>query len=679
MRNTRLSRVTAALTALAAVAAVAVVGSNVAQAAPPAPGQSLSVASGTETTSFTLNLATGNNFCPGDASTAGGGWRWHQYIVNADLDVETVTFGTLGPALPAGAPAGSVAQNLYSTTGSVQAARSTLATSTGQITGATTLNFVQNVGIGLPAGRYKIGFVCTQAGVVGRYWESRISVVSTGAGTISWQEGWPPAAPTGVTAAGANQSISGSFSPVTAVPAVTGYTVTASPTVGAPTTVNVPAAGPYTFVIPGLVNGTQYSVTVTAANSVGTGPASAPVLATPALGQVPFTPSVSAPSGASPITVSWNAAPATSAEGGNLTGYTVSFVGTPAIAPVTVAAPATSTVVTGSAGDSYTVSVVGNYDNGQTTATGSAALVFVNAQILVQDITVTRPAGALVLTQRCGSFGSAAEYNDPWLGTLAEIPATPGADPTGGTYPIAPRTDGTAPNQVTGTVTPDNGTPTVPAWTTLLPPWASATLDTANFDEYPYPTIESPATPGEPAGTGVAGTVNPFYPTRCGIDLGTARLITTGPAAGQYFWAQGRLNQITVVNTQDVDNGWTLNGRMSNFVSTTDAGDFFSGNLLGWNPEVTWNSTANLDGYDMQVAPGDVRQPQATASTSGLGAASNSTNTTQAQSLATTARTGLAEGANSLGMAVIDARIRLFIPVTADAGTYKGTLTFTAV
>ena len=30
-------------------------------------------------------------------------------------------------------------------------------------------------------------------------------------------------------------------------------------------------------------------------------------------------------------------------------------------------------------------------------------------------------------------------------------------------------------------------------------------------------------------------------------------------------------------------------------------------------------------------------------------------------------------------MAVIDARIRLLIPVTADAGVYKGTLTFTAV
>lgn len=151
------------------------------------------------------------------------------------------------------------------------------------------------------------------------------------------------------------------------------------------------------------------------------------------------------------------------------------------------------------------------------------------------------------------------------------------------------------------------------------------------------------------------------------------RLITSGPRTGKYLRATGCIAHVTVVNTRDADSGWTLNGRMSNFVSTTDATDTFSGNLLGWDPEVTWDSTANLDLYDMTVNTGGVRQPQSSTSTTGLGDPSNGTNTTltgsQAQSPA---------GA-SLGMAVMDARLRLLVPVTADAGTYRGTLTFTTI
>lgn len=652
MRNTRLSRVAAALTALAAVAAVAVVGSNVAQAAPPAPGQSLSVTSGTETTSFTLNLATGNNFCPGDATTAGGGWRWHQYIVNADLDVETVTFGTLGPALPAGAPAGSVAQNLYSTTGSAQAARSTLAAGTGQITGATTLNFVQNVGIGLPAGRYKIGFVCTQAGVVGRYWESRISVVSTGAGTISWQQGWPPAAPTGVTANGADQSITGSFSPVTADPAVTGYTVSATPVGGgAATTVNVPAAGPYTFTIPGLVNGTQYGVTVTASNSVGTGPASSPaVLATPALPPV-GAPVVSTVTGTGQFTVNWT--PAAVPGGATLVSHTVTVSPTVAGSPFTVPAGTNTLVVTAAPG-TYSVTVQAVYAApfvGTASAPASATSTAAFVGPVIQEVIVERPAGALVLTQRCGVSGSAPAFTDNTFGPLPALPASPAsADPTNAnpllgwlfTNPVGP---GSAPSVVAGTDA--NGFPTLGA------------LDTPNFGEYPYP-VDANEVP------------NPVYPTHCGINLGNARLLTSGEFAGVYFAATGRINQLSVVDTRDLDEGWTLNGRMGTFRSEDDLSDTFHGNLMGWDPEVTWDSAGSFDGYNMVVAAGPSKNPRAEATADGLRDVPLD-NELLSRSLAQ------ANPGQGLGIAVMDARLRLLIPVTADAGTYRGTLTFTVV
>ena len=69
-------------------------------------------ASGTEATPFTLSLAAPNNTCPGDATTAGGGFRWSQYIVSASVDAATLTWNANGPVLPAGSPEGARAQAL---------------------------------------------------------------------------------------------------------------------------------------------------------------------------------------------------------------------------------------------------------------------------------------------------------------------------------------------------------------------------------------------------------------------------------------------------------------------------------------------------------------------------------------------------------------------------------------
>jgi hypothetical protein len=156
------------------------------------------------------------------------------------------------------------------------------------------------------------------------------------------------------------------------------------------------------------------------------------------------------------------------------------------------------------------------------------------------------------------------------------------------------------------------------------------------------------------------------YPTHCGIDLGKAQLITSGPKAGQYFKAIGNLNEITLVNTRDNDStkGWTLNGTASDFVNSADSAKKFSGDLLGWNPMHTADSGATLDNYNMTVTQGATVAPAASASGNGLGVAK--------------ALSSAAAG-SSLGISVENARLKLLVPVTAASGIYTATVTFTTI
>jgi hypothetical protein len=665
--TSRLVRVLSMATATAALASVALAVSPASALPPgtaPTAGQTLTVAAGaTSSTNFQLSLSAPNNVCPGDGLA---GYRWATYMVPASVDAATLTWTASGPS----AGSGVFAQPLFSEAGSPQVAK-TPGIGTGLITGTpANYNFASVAGLPVPNGEYKVGYACYLAGQTERYWQTLITVSGSTASSFNWVKGVKPAAPVLASPLTVdNQTINGSFSESAADPAISGRTVTAVPQGGGTTvTKSVASAGAFTLnAADGVLNGKVYDVTVTVTNSIGStvsNTVTSPLVAPPTIAA----PAVSTVDGVGKVTVNWT--PAVAPGGATLVNHVVTcnsnagFTGTAcAGSPFIVAAGTNTRDITLDPG-TYYFRVQANYDEPYIGATSASVTGTANAsQVLVQDITVIRPLGALVLTQQCGVMGSAAEYNDPQMGILPAIPATANADPDAAGYwvwsagGIETLPNGSAPTQGVGGAADPNFTD-----------GKAADVNGPAYDGYPYPVATN-------------GSANAVYPTNCAINLGTARLITNGPNAGQYFATTGRINQLTVINTQDIDGGWTLNGKMSDFTSTSDPSDTFSGNLLGWNPEVTWDSLANLDGYNMEVLAGDVRQPVASSSAAGLGPNGAVNNATQADTTKGTRANSLAKATieKSLGMAVIDARLRLLIPVTADAGTYTGTLTFTTV
>jgi hypothetical protein len=176
------------------------------------------------------------------------------------------------------------------------------------------------------------------------------------------------------------------------------------------------------------------------------------------------------------------------------------------------------------------------------------------------------------------------------------------------------------------------------------------------FGQYPYP--QDPTT-----GDSLAS-----YPTDCAINMGPAKLITSGAGAGQFFQATGALNQVTVVDTRDTDPGWTVNGRMGTFTQALP-GATISGDELGWTPAKTSDTGAVTfsDGstYDQTVAAGGIVAPNRPNGT-GLGSSSGKV-------------LGNAVATKGLGIAVLDGALLLWIPITARTGNYTGVLTITAV
>ncbi|MBU6317475.1 MAG: hypothetical protein KGR47_13260 [Acidobacteria bacterium] len=615
-------RLVAAFATLA-VAATGLLATGAAEAAPLAAGTAssgtptLSPTTGGSATNFTISLPAGAA-CPGDGTA---GYRWQTFIVSNSLDASQLKYTGGTPAI-AGSAAGTVVQPLFSSGNPIVDQNPALTTGAVTVAGTQFQFSVYPAGT-FTAGVYKIGVACTDsAGDTQRFWSAPLTIATTG--SFSWTYGAAPSAITlALTSFTATSCTVGITAP-TAVPSAT-VTITYTPTgtiIGGATTVSGAPSSPTSDVRTGLVQGQTYAVTASQTNGVGSAAGSNTVSCTPSVTLA--APAVTATPAVLSVAVTWTAS-------GTPTNYTVNAFSCPG---TTANAGVCTTAVSGSpftaagtsqlvgsltAGTLYYFEVTANYAAGTSAPAGNANATALANTLLSQTLTVTRPVGALVITQRCGVFGPMASETVPGFGTIAAETASGG-------------TTGTAPTLTGGGSDP-------------------------LFGQYPYPVD----------GSGVPTGVN--YPTFCGVSLGTGALITSGALAGDYFTATGRVPQLTVIDTRDSDSAWTLSGSVSDFTSGANS---FSGNYLGWTPQVNFTSAPTLAGYDQVVTAGAAVNPSSAATATGV-------NNVPGAGLGVSRTAASANAGQGLGLAQVDTRLKLIIPLTAKNGTYTATLTFSVV
>lgn len=609
-------RVRAAVVAIAAAATVwPILNAPAALAAGTLAGAAgVSPTSGISSTSFQLSLPAGAS-CPGDSPNAG--YRWQTYMVPVSVDPSTLTFDANGPT-PQGIGA-SFRQPLYDTASSPIVDRQTAAATTaggpGPIINIPAASYAVFAPGNIPAGAYNVGIACTlgpaSATQMKTFWNLQKTFTANATGgpaQVSWVKGAVPAAPTLVSVVPGDGRLTANYTATASDPPTTSFTVAAVPQ-GGGTTVTATSASATSQTLTGLVNGTTYNVTVKATNSTGDSAPSNTVAGTPNITRQPVQ-NLTASPGTNQVTLNWNA-PADAATHPP-TGYTVTNSPTGGTTTITGTSAVVSNLTPGTV---YTFTVTPTYASAPAGQSATVQAAPLSAQVLEQQVTVTRPVGQLVFTQVCGLNGALpAEAEGPF-----GFPALAAAN--------AVTTGGTAPTH--------NGAPD------------------PKFPDYPYPTNAA----GEPA---------PNYPTKCTVDLGKAKLVTRGPHAGKFFAASGVLNQVTVVDTRDQDVGWSANGKMSQF--SAGAGKTFAAGQLGWTPVRTSDSAPFTDAsgktYDQDVTAGAAVPPNTSDANNGLGAG---------RTLASAA------ASKGLGVAVLDARLRVLIPVTAASGVYTGTLTVSAL
>ncbi|MGK2948292.1 MAG: hypothetical protein ACSLFP_06945 [Acidimicrobiales bacterium] len=603
----------------------------------------------TQTAPFSFSVG-GGAFCDG---TGAQGWRVHSFIVNAGVDLSTLDFtgatsgvpgyvgldfdgsdGTISAPLHKGTEAGINYTPAGSPAGQINAS---------DLAG---FNFDPATGWAFQDGVYQVGFACVNGpGAIQQWWSNTVTIDADAAPNPFLVDGVAPDAPTLTTVVPDSGECAVSFTPGSPEPgdsfraeADDGTTVTSETGAGSPLTIS------------GLTNGTSYDVTVYAITAAGE------TVSTNTLSCVPetnggavlalvVTDSGTDDAGSGPyVDVDWDAPAAVG--GCTVDSYNVGV--TPSGTPVQPDPSPTGTGTGGSArvtgvptNVSITVTVTPTFAAGCVGTPANVPAFVATGNVVIQDIDVTRPIGALVLTQVCGTNGAI-----PADGTSPAIVANNSSTVGGPNLPSP------------------SGNPSL-----VVDPAGGGIMDQDPADQdpayaaYPYPTD----------GNGVA---NPASETHCGLDLGVAEFVTQGPGSGQYFAAEAALNQITIVDTRNVDLGWTVTGEMESFVATSEADDgtgtgaldSFSGDFLGWTPVLTEDTSgfdddadAGTPDYDQQVAAGT---PVAPNTIGGLGDG------------ATLAVAGPDEG---LGTAILDARVRLLIPVTADAGQYEGSLRFSAL
>jgi hypothetical protein len=130
------------------------------------------------------------------------------------------------------------------------------------------------------------------------------------------------------------------------------------------------------------------------------------------------------------------------------------------------------------------------------------------------------------------------------------------------------------------------------------------------------------------------------------VDLGTA------VDSGDSFTASGAINPIRVTDTRLGGPQWSVSAQVSDFTSGEES---FSGKYLGWTPRVLEEGAGAIAGA-----------PVASGFDSGNGLADSST-------------LGHGPAAHPRGSAKLGADLSLKIPVDVTDGTYKATLTLTAL
>ena len=614
--HTTFKRVALSIAALTAASAGLVLSSTSASALPPgtppvAPAI-LSPSAGSISTTYTLTpTPAGASFCPGDS--AAGGFSVRTFMTQQDP--ATLTYNAAGPV------GAGFTQPLFTSAGSPITGNNTAPAAppavTGRILSLGNLSF--DVLGTVPNGAYSIGLACVRLGETLTYYSTQVTFNAN-----SWAFGATPAAPAITTAPVTATSATVNFTHAVSVPATSGYTATVTPTAPAGAAlapISVPA-GATSFTVPGLTTGTVYSVSLTATNTTGASPASNTLSFTPSASAQPAIVPTLTP-GVGQVTVNIPAVTIGGARTALPTSYTLAVSPAPAapgLASYTIpfaAGPLTQVVPGITAGTEYTFTLTVSYTAPDSGPGGIVAGTSNSAQIIQQRITVTRPLGQLILTQRCGVNGGIPNFT----GTAA-VPGFPTDLPA---IVASPSQIGTTPDI----------TPAAPG----LP--ANAVDPDSEFGVYPFP-------------------LTPLYPTECGISLGTSTIVTSGAGAGLYFQADGRIDEVTVSDTRDTNRGWTLNGRMNDFIGLNISANTIDGDWMGWVPQLQ-NSTAN-----QTITTGGTVLP-------GTGVAVGSAG----PGLGSGRLLGSAAVGAGLGVTQFDARLLLLIPTNTPTDNYVGLLDFT--
>ena len=507
-------------------------------------------------TTYTFQVYAGNAVGPGRAAST------------------TATTPAAAPAAPA---------NVTATAGDAQARVSWTAPANGgsAITGYTVTPYVGTVAqtaTSVSGSTTAVTITGLANGTTYSFQVTATNAVGTSAAGVSGQVapvGTGPSVPGPPTSVSASVANGGAvvtwLAPSTSGSAITSYTLTpyVGTTAGTPVTlVGSPPATTQT--ISGLTNGITYVIYVSAANSVGSGPAGTSNLVTPAA--VPGIPAaVTAVAGNAQATVTWTS-PASN--GGTIQTYTVTaYAGNTMFSASTVTGGVTSLAMAGlTNGTSYYFTVVA------TNAAGSSSVGTSNtvtpATIPAAPSSVSAVSGSasatVSWTAPSGNGSAIASYTvTPFAGSVAGTPATA----TTTSVTISGLTNGTAYTfQVTATNAIGTGgvgiSNLVTVGTTLPPTSVSATSPSANQATISW---TAPAG-GASAVTGYVVTAYSGLQAKNSIGTGVTTTVSlTGLSAGIYTFQVAALNASGTSSSSSPSGSLTVSGATSTYASTIQA------------------------------------------------------------------------------------------------------------